>query len=143
MMDVVNIRDYLLKFVGLPYIWGGNNPLIGFDCSGLAIEILVATGNWPHGKDTTAQGLYDHFAKFGRKVPKERAHLTSPPDLVFFGKSPKEVTHIGICLERGLMVEAGGGGRECKTAADAAARNAFVRVRPISYRSDLVAILRP
>ena len=43
------------------------------------------------------------------------------------------------CIGGGLMVEAGGGGSKCKTAATS---TGMVCVRPISWRKDLVAILR-
>ncbi|MFC1535727.1 NlpC/P60 family protein, partial [Candidatus Neomarinimicrobiota bacterium] len=31
-------------FVGLPYLWGGDDAVAGYDCSGLVIEILKSVG---------------------------------------------------------------------------------------------------
>lgn len=128
---------YVSRFIGLPYKWGGSNPIEGFDCSGLIIEYLSAAGEWKHGQDTTAQGLYDRFYLNG-------CNTTDDPDfgdLVFFGKSEEKITHIGLAIGGGLMIEAGGGGRKCLTKVDAANSDAFVRIRPIRYRRDLVTAL--
>lgn len=45
------------KLLNTPYRWGGNDPMEGFDCSGLAIEILQSAGKFDRNKDTTAHGL--------------------------------------------------------------------------------------
>jgi hypothetical protein len=41
------------------------------------------------------------------------------------------------------IINAGGGGSKTLTIKDAAAQNAFVKIRPFDYRKDIVAILRP
>lgn len=136
----MTLSEYALKFVGRPYIWGGDGSGKcdgGFDCSGLALECLWALGIFPNG-DMTAQGIYDTL--YGQLIwstperGKEKAD-----DLLFFGKDDKHITHVAICIGGGLMVEAGGGGSKCKTAATS---TGMVRVRPISWRKDLVAVLR-
>src|SRR3972149_3669813 len=53
--------EYLQRFIGLPYLWGGDDPMSGFDCSGLIVEILQAVGILPHGSDFTADALYEKF----------------------------------------------------------------------------------
>jgi hypothetical protein len=50
--------EYVWTFLGLPYRWGGDDPIQGFDCSGLIVEVLQAVGLLPHGSDLTANGLY-------------------------------------------------------------------------------------
>lgn len=133
---------YMSRFVGLPYIWGGQNYLVGYDCSGLAIEYLIAAGKWPANKDTTAQGLYDHFFLDGAN--ERDPDQSEFGDLAFFGVANKEnikITHVGICVGDGMMLEAGGGGSSCKTREDAVKRNAWVRTRPIVSRRDLVGVL--
>lgn len=129
---------YAISFVGLPYIWGGNNPLLGFDCSGLVQEILASVNMDPKGRDT-AQGLYDHFSKnsiFALQTP-------TPGALVFYGKSLTEISHVAFMLDSNRIIEAGSGNHTTLTREVATAQNAFVRVRHYTYRGDLVAIVMP
>jgi len=128
--------DYALQFVGLPYRWGGDDTINGFDCSGLVQELLSAVGLDPQG-DQSAQGLYDYFST--RSNHDQRGCGA----LVFFGKSIKEITHIGMMLNSFLMIEAGGGGSKTIDEKAAADQNAYVRVRPYNRRTDVVAILMP
>jgi cell wall-associated NlpC family hydrolase len=125
---------YICTFFGVVYRWGGESP-VGIDCSGLGQEYLRSVGMDPEG-DQGAQGLYRHFRD--KEVGKATAGA-----LVFYGKSTTKITHVGICMTDELMIEAGGGGS--RTTSDAAAHRhkAFVRMRPIDRRSDLVAICDP
>lgn len=128
--------QYALKFVGLPYIWGGNNPLQGFDCSGLVQEILSCAGLDPQG-DQTAQMLYEVYAK------KNWVSELDTGAVLFFGKSRYEISHVALAITKEIMIEAGGGNASTRTFKDAMEQNAFVRIRPIIKRGDLVAILMP
>jgi cell wall-associated NlpC family hydrolase len=128
--------DYGMSFVGRPYIWGGDDPMRGFDCSGLVQEILASAGLDPVG-DQTAQALYDHFEKNGS------FNVWGAGSLCFYGKDAKHITHIGFCIDQYRMIEAGGGGSKTLTEKDAIAQNAFVRIRPIKKRGDLVAVIKP
>ena len=127
---------YLISMAGTPYIWGGDDPIAGFDCSGLAMEFLQAAGALPHGSDYSSQGLYDLYGHRPVKVPRFG-------DLAFYGKSANRVTHVAIYLGDGRVIEAGGGGRNTNTADDAIGNNAYVRIRPWNYRGDFVEFLRP
>jgi len=133
--------DHLL---GTPYIYGGNNPLEGMDCSGAVLEVLKAVGIWKNG-DTTSQGLYDHFAKSGRDMTSaaKMPNVLRAPDILFFGESKTEISHVALYYGFQLMWESGGGGSSTKTLEDAKKAGAFVRLRPMDLRGDLVAILRP
>lgn len=128
--------DYIMKHVGLPYRWGGDDAVDGFDCSGLVLEFLVSCGAFPSGRDTSAQGLHDHFAATAHSAP-------SFGSLVFFGKVATEISHVGFCMNPLQMIEAGGGGSKTKTLQDAAAQNAYVRLRPIANRKDLIGFVQP
>lgn len=136
----MTLSEYALKFVGRPYIWGGDGSgkcAGGFDCSGLVLECLWAFGILPNG-DMTAQGIYDIL--YGQLIWSTPGRgKEKPDDVLFFGKDAKHITHVAIALGNGLMVEAGGGGSKCKTVATS---TGMVRVRPIASRMDLVAVLR-
>lgn len=129
------LTSYALQFVGLPYIWGGDDPIDGFDCSGLVQEILASVGMDPIG-DQTADALYRYFsANNSSKGPKAGA-------LVFYGTTAK-VTHIAFMVDDFRIVEAGGGGRASLSRELAAQQNAYVRVRPYDNRKDIVAVISP
>jgi cell wall-associated NlpC family hydrolase len=64
-------------------------------------------------------------------------------DLLFFGKDLQNIVHVAMALDNVRMIEAGGGGSKCTTVCAAAQQNAYIRVRPIARRPDLVAICRP
>ncbi len=84
-----------MKYLGIPYVWGGASPSGGFDCSGLVMYVYAKFGvRFLHG--ATLQ------ARAGDPVPLSRMQ---PADLVFFG----DVTfyqHVGIYIGNGLFIEA-------------------------------------
>lgn len=128
------LYDYAMRLVGLPYIWGGDDAVSGFDCSGLVLELLQAGAAWAVG-DTNAAGL---FAAFKDTVTLPDAAFG---DLAFYGTG--KPTHVAFCLGELLMLEAGGGGAKTISREAAARDNAFVRVRPIKRRADLLGLRRP
>lgn len=136
----MTISEYAQKFIGRPYIWGGDGSgkcAGGFDCSGLVLECLQAFGILPSG-DMTAQGIYDIlYRQLGwHNAPKNKE---GSDDILFFGKDTAHITHVAIAISGGLMIEAGGGGSKCKTPATS---TGMVRIRPIAWRKDLVVALR-
>ncbi len=84
-----------MKYLGIPYVWGGASPSGGFDCSGLVMYVYAKFGvRFLHG--ATLQ------ARAGDPIPLSRMQ---PADLVFFG----DVTfyqHVGIYIGNGLFIEA-------------------------------------
>lgn len=130
------LRDYAVSFVGTRYRWGGDNPLVGYDCSGFVQEILKSVGMDPPG-DQTAQGLYNFFE------PKSTAGVFRCGALAFYGASVKQISHVAIMVDPYRIVEAGGGGPNVKTRETAEQLGAFVRVRLVKYRSDFLVTLFP
>ncbi len=89
---------YALSQLGTPYRWGGETPGVGFDCSGLTQAAYAAAGiTLPR----VAQDQYDAGPHLPPGAPLQ------PGDLVFFGASPADVSHVGIVLNpSGEMIDA-------------------------------------
>jgi len=126
--------DYIKRFIGLPYKWAGDDSMEGFDCSGLAVEFLQCVGLIAEKSDYTANALYQMFSDLKIGDPRKGA-------LVFYGV--RTAYHVGICIDRSFMIEAGGGDSKTKTREDAIKQNAFVRIRLIHSRPNILGFLDP
>lgn len=126
------VIDLGMRFIGVPYLWGGNTPMSGFDCSGLIVELLASVGIIGDRDDHTAQSLYNKFKDLTLDTPERGC-------LVFFGKSVSEITHVGLMLSNSLMLESGPGSSSVNSLDSAIKQKSYVRVRPFSRRSDVVA----
>lgn len=129
--------DYAMRFLGVPYVYGGNNPITGMDCSGFVCECLKSIGAIGSHCDYSARELFkllkeSQVGKSSRQV--ERGCI------LFFGKNTSIISHVGIAINDKIMIESGGGDAGTISKEKAAICNAFVRIRPI--RNDLVGILK-
>jgi cell wall-associated NlpC family hydrolase len=87
---------FALNQIGVPYLWGGESRA-GYDCSGLVQVAYRTVGvNIPR----TSEEQFDSE----RHLP-QGAQL-APGDLVFFGPSPGDATHVGMVVQAGEMVDA-------------------------------------
>lgn len=120
---------------GLPYIWGGDDPIAGMDCSGMQVEILQSVGLLPAG-DWSAAGLWGVFADREIYPPK-------PGALVFFANNKGDIVHVEMCIGDGLSIGAAGGGSRTKNTADASMQNAYVKIRPINRGRPIKGYLDP
>ncbi len=104
-----------LRYLGIPYVWGGETPN-GFDCSGLLVYVYKQ-----HGLSIPHYSRYQ--AKLGFEVPLANIQ---PGDFVAFGDP---VYHIGMYVGDGLFIHAPRTGD-------------VVKISVLAQRSDLSAIRR-
>lgn len=99
--SVSALRDSLVskarESLGIRYIFGGNNPLVGLDCSALIRHIVSAF-------DISLPRTAQEQARMGRAVPKDRSQM-KPGDLLTFG-SGSRITHIGMYIGEGRFIHA-------------------------------------
>lgn len=83
-----------MKYLGIPYVWGGNDPKVGLDCSSLVQRVYADYG-------IKLPRVAADQARQGTAVPS--LAQAKPGDLVAFG-SP--VDHIGIYVGDNKMLVA-------------------------------------
>lgn len=110
------------RFVGLPYMWGGDDPVAGFDCSGLCIELLKSVDRLPRDGDWTAAGLNGLFPSV--QQPQEGC-------LAFWTWGGPKIAHVEYCLSDRLTIGASGGGEGTLSTKEAIRQNAYTKIRPI------------
>lgn len=92
--------DYATAQIGLPYLWGGDGPDYGeegFDCSGLTRAAYAAAGI---AIPRVAQDQFNAGPHLPPGTPLEIG------DLVFYGTSTIDITHVGIYIGGGEMINA-------------------------------------
>jgi cell wall-associated NlpC family hydrolase len=83
------------RFLGIPYLWGGSSSF-GFDCSGFTQMLMRSRGfNMP--RDADKQAAWTGVISVDRKD-------LQPGDLLFFGASPKSITHTGMYIGDGQFI---------------------------------------
>ncbi len=117
---------WALAQVGTPYVWGGETPGVGFDCSGLTQAAYRAAGvTLPR----VAQDQFDAGPELGSGT------LLQPGDLVFFGGGPGRVSHVGLYVGvrngKAMMVDAPHSGADVRV-------EAFPPTIGVSWGSEVV-----
>lgn len=106
------------QFLGVPYVWGGEDPS-GFDCSGLVQYVYQNVGiNVP-------RVTYQQF-EAGTKIDPNKAR---PGDLVFFRMEDQGPGHVGIYAGNGKYIAAPQTGE-------------YVSIKNLADRKDLVGVRR-
>ncbi len=91
-----SIVEYALQFVGNAYVYGGNDPHTGVDCSGFTRYILSNKAGIYLNRTAASQSTQ------GRSIPAEEAR---PGDLVFYS-SGGGINHVAIYIGNGRIVHA-------------------------------------
>jgi cell wall-associated NlpC family hydrolase len=103
---------WALSQVGTPYVWGGESPGVGFDCSGLVQAAYKVAGV---ALPRVAQNQFDATPQLTQGT------VLQPGDLVFFGTGPRDVSHVGLYIGveggRTMMVDAPHTGAEVRVEA--------------------------
>jgi cell wall-associated NlpC family hydrolase len=74
-----------MRYLGIPYRWGGASPSTGFDCSGFIMYVYAQVGvSLPHNA----------AMQYGYGSPVSRANL-QPGDLVFFNSLGHNGIYVG------------------------------------------------
>jgi cell wall-associated NlpC family hydrolase len=95
------------RFIGVPYQWGGESSVSGFDCSGLAMAVYQLNGlELPRTSGEQWQA--------GRPIPSQDLRVG---DLVFFAtRGAKKVSHVGIYTGGDTFLHAPSRGNAIQTA---------------------------
>jgi cell wall-associated NlpC family hydrolase len=87
------------RYLGVPYAWGGTDPSVGLDCSGLVQRVFGDLGiDLPRTSSQQATA----------GTPVASLAEARPGDLVFFDNSPSRpgIDHVGIYIGDGKMIAA-------------------------------------
>jgi cell wall-associated NlpC family hydrolase len=128
--------------LGIPYYWGGDDPMAGFDCSGFVLEVLQSVGIISPRKDFTANGLWEFFSAQNCQLDKP----DEPYDgcLVFWSQFPAmPATHVEMCLNATLSIGASGGTSKTDTLQEAIEQDAYIKIRPFRLRKGIKGFLDP
>jgi cell wall-associated NlpC family hydrolase len=101
------LRDSLVgrarSSLGTKYVWGGNTPGRGIDCSGLVKYVLSAL-------HLDVPRTADLQSRVGEAVPRDPDAL-QPGDVLTFG-SKKKIDHVGVYVGNGRFIHASPKGKK-------------------------------
>lgn len=98
------MKKEMEKFIGWPYVWGGKNPTMGFDCSGLTAYLYQKVAGISIVSYTVSQ--YD------ASVPVSLSEAKAG-DLIFFRGTygaPDFISHVGIYVNETTMFDSNSSG---------------------------------
>lgn len=96
-VPVPELIEWSKRFIGLPYLWGGTSTY-GYDCSGF-MQMLCRRRGYSLPRDAGPQ------ANWAGLNPVDKSDL-QPGDLLYFGASPKRITHTGMYIGNGQFINA-------------------------------------
>ncbi|HXB94562.1 MAG TPA: C40 family peptidase [Puia sp.] len=96
--DAKSIRQLTLKFLNIPYLWGGKS-VFGLDCSGYVQTVFKFLG---------VAVLRDAHQQAAQGEPVGFLEETKTGDLAFFDNEEGRITHVGILLNANEIIHASG-----------------------------------
>ncbi len=90
------IVDTAMQYLGVPYVWGGTSPEVGFDCSGL---VYYSYGQHGYSLNRVAQNMYYNG------VDVDLNDL-QPGDILLFGSSVYNIWHAALYIGGGNFIHA-------------------------------------
>lgn len=87
-------------YVGTRYVWGGNTPSEGFDCSGFTKYVFAKYG-------IALPRTSREQARAGRAVPADFRALR-PGDLMMFAEPGQAISHVAIYAGDGRIIHSAG-----------------------------------
>ncbi len=97
-------RDYeflhqaAMKYLNVPYIWGGKSPF-GIDCSGFTQMTFKLAGYFLNR---------DSHEQVKQGIDIRDFSMTKPGDLAFFTNQKDKVGHVGIILDKNMIIHSSG-----------------------------------
>lgn len=91
------IVNYALQFVGGKYVWGGNDPHTGADCSGFTKYVYSKVAGISLNRVSRDQ------AKQGKQIKSSEMR---PGDLIFYTNSKGTINHVAMYIGNGQIVHA-------------------------------------
>jgi hypothetical protein len=131
---VLKLADIIYS-MNLPYRYGGQTKLEGFDCSGFIVELYRSVGLLKYGTDYSTTGLWEHFKD-------QRVGDPALGGLVFYGRKGRP-THVALVIDEYHCMAFSGGDDETTNIEDAIARDACAHVNPIDYWDAIVGYVNP
>lgn len=98
--DKEAVVQLAIQLLGSPYLWGGTSSK-AVDCSGM-VKIAWFSQGLILARDASQQARYGESIDFSELKNLQRG------DLLFFGRSPERITHVGIYLGNGQYIHASG-----------------------------------
>jgi hypothetical protein len=98
-LDVPRLVQMAVSLQGSPYLFGGESPATGFDCSGL-VRYLFREQGWELPRTVREQFEY------GKKVDVQQIQ---PGDLLFFATESNGASHVGIAIDAAVAPDARSG----------------------------------
>ena len=91
-----NLVDYALQFVGGRYVWGGNDPHTGVDCSGFVRYVMQHGAGISMNRSSGSQATQGHAVNSSQM---------QPGDLLFYSGG-SGINHVAMYIGDGKIVHA-------------------------------------
>lgn len=86
------------RYVGVPYVWGGNSPESGFDCSGFTKYVFAKQG-------IALPRTSREQVRAGRAVALDYGAF-EPGDILLFAEPNEAISHVAIYVGDGRIIHA-------------------------------------